>query len=128
METLSFAFGMLTVIGAAFAALVVVGIVKVFKMQKQISSLQLVISNAQDEIHQRITHEGSTLSGAINRQDREINQRITHEGSELSRVIGDDRREINQRVDQLNSYVDSRLDKLESKFIGNSAKKQIIND
>ena len=34
METLSFAFGMLTVIGVAIATVVVLGIVKVFKMEK----------------------------------------------------------------------------------------------
>ena len=38
METLSFTFGMLTVIGVASVAVIVVGLVKVFKMQNKIEN------------------------------------------------------------------------------------------
>lgn len=107
METLSFAFGVLTMIGVAITAVVVLGIVKVFKMEKELQEQQRCYNLDYQALHQRISNEWETLH----------------------RTIVDDRREMNQRVDQLNSYVDSRLDKLESKFIsGNSAKKQIIND
>jgi len=105
METLSFAFGVLTVVGIALAAAVVVGIVKVFKMQKQIKDLKDWIVYKQSEQKQHLDYEIQNLY----------------------RVDADDQRELNDRVDGLNSYIDSRLDKLESKFIGNSAKKQIIN-
>jgi peptidoglycan hydrolase CwlO-like protein len=40
METLSFAFGMLTMIAIIFIAVVVLGIVKVYKQQAQIRDLQ----------------------------------------------------------------------------------------
>jgi CHASE1-domain containing sensor protein len=106
METLSFAFGVLTMIGVALAAVVVVGIVKVLKMEKRLQ-----------ELHR--WHESDNMS---------MHQRISNELESIHRSMSDDRKEMNDRVDHLNSYVDSRLDKLESKFIGNSAKKQIIND
>jgi hypothetical protein len=107
METLSFAFGMLTVIGVALAAAVVVGIVKVFRMEKRMHELQRWHESDNQAMHQRISNEYEAIN----------------------RVMSDDRKEMNDRVDQLNSYVDSRLDKLESKFIGtNAVKKQIIND
>ena len=103
METLSFAFGMLTMIGIALAVVVVIGIVKVFRMQNRMEILQTRIVETHNQILQRISFD------------------ITN----VENVISDDRREMNQRVDVLNSYVDSRFDKLESKFIGNNAKKQI---
>lgn len=106
METLSFAFGMLAMIAAALVAVVVVGMVKVLKMQSNIDNLYRVVDNSDNHIHQRISNEYQSLD----------------------RVIVDDRRELNQRIDKLNSYVDSRFDKMENKFNGNSAKKQIIND
>lgn len=106
METLSFAFGMLTVIGVALATIVVLGIVKVFRMEKRLQ-----------ELHR--WHESDNQA---------MNQRINNEWEAICRSMSDDRKEINDRVNQLNSYVDSRLDKLESKFIGTNAKKQIIND
>jgi len=107
MDTLSFAFGMLAVVAVMLVAVVVVGIVKVLKMQKEISAHERWISNTEDSLHAR------------------MNQEIERIGN----VISDDRRGLHERIDGLNSYVDSRFDKLENKLVGNSAiKKQIIND
>ena len=106
METLSFAFGVLSVIAVILIAVVAVGIVKVIKMQSNIDNLYRALDNTDTHIHQRITNEYQSLD----------------------RTICDDRRELNLRIDNLNSYVDSRFDKMENKFIGNSAKKQVLND
>lgn len=40
METLSFTFGVLSVVAVIFVATIVLGIVRVVKQQKQINSLQ----------------------------------------------------------------------------------------
>jgi len=107
METLSFAFGMLTVIGVALVTAVVVGIVKVLKMEKRMHELQR-------------WHESDNMT---------MHQRISNEYEAINRVMSDERKEMNDRIDHLNSYVDSRFDKMENKFIGtNAVKKQIIND
>ncbi len=107
METLSFAFGMLTMVGVALATAVVVGMVKVIKMQSRIRNVEGWADSNNSSVHQRISTETQSIHNAMS----------------------DDRRELNQRIDDLNSYVDSRFDKMENKFtIGNSAKKQIIND
>jgi len=106
METLSFAFGVLTVIAVILIAVVAVGIVKVFKMQSNIDNLYRVIDQTDSHIYQRISNDYQSLD----------------------RVISDDRKELNLRIDSLNSYVDSRFDKMENKFSGNIAKKQVIND
>ena len=106
METLSFAFGMLTVVAVVITAVVIVGIVKVFKMQNRLNNLERWIGDVSNDLHHRITDETNNIE----------------------QVIVNDRKELNLRIDSLNSYVDSRFDKMENKFNGNSAKKQIIND
>lgn len=94
METLSFAFGMLSVVAVILIAVVAVGIVKVFKMQSDINNLYRTLDNIDSQIHDRISSEYS----------------------DLERVISDDRKELNLRIDSLNSYVDSRFDKMENKY------------
>jgi predicted PurR-regulated permease PerM len=89
METLSFTFGVLSVIIVAFVAMLVWGIVKVVKQQQQINSISSEIERVwqnqirmSDELHQRISQH----------QDYSIRQ-----------------------IDETRSYIDSRIDKLEAK-------------
>jgi predicted PurR-regulated permease PerM len=89
METLSFTFGVLSVVAVIFVATIVLGIVRVVKQQKQINSLQSELervwqnqSRMSDELHQRISQH----------QDYSIRQ-----------------------IDETRSYIDSRIDKLTSK-------------
>jgi predicted PurR-regulated permease PerM len=96
METLSFTFGVLSVIIVAFVAMLVWGIVKVVKQQKQINSISSEIervwqnqSRMSDELHQRISQH----------QDYSIRQ-----------------------IDETRSYIDSRIDKLS----GTLGAKQLI--
>lgn len=85
METLSFAFGVLAMVAVVLLTVVVVGIVKVYKQSNQIDYLE------------------RGMSDVYRKMDEEI--RVTHD------IISQDRRELNQRIDDLNSYVDSRIDK-----------------
>ena len=85
METLSFAFGVLAMVAVILLAVVVVGIVKVYKQSNQIDYLE------------------RGMSDVYRKMDEEI--RVVHD------TMSQDRRELNQRIDELNSYVDSRIDK-----------------
>lgn len=85
METLSFAFGVLAMVAVVLLTVVVVGVVKVYKQSNQINYLE------------------RGLSDVYRKMDEEI--RVTHD------IISQDRRELNQRINDLNSYVDSRIDK-----------------
>ena len=106
METLSFAFGMLSMIAVALVTVVVVGMVKVSKIKTELSQLSRIVDELESNVHQRISNEVD----------------------DINIVIENDRRELNQRIDEAYGYVDSRFDKMENKFIGASAAKQIIND
>jgi len=85
METLSFAFGVLAMVAVVLLTVVVVGIVKVYKQSNQIDYLE------------------RGMSDVYRKMDEEI--RVVHD------TMSQDRRELNQRIDDLNSYVDSRIDK-----------------
>ena len=85
METLSFAFGVLAMVAVILLAVVVVGIVKVYKQSNQIDYLERGMSDVYRKMDEEVRHAHDTMS--------------------------QDRRELNQRIDDLNSYVDSRIDK-----------------
>ena len=85
METLSFAFGVLAMVAVVLLTVVVVGVVKVYKQSNQINYLE------------------RGLSDVYRKMDEEI--RVVHD------TMSQDRRELNRRIDDLNSYVDSRIDK-----------------
>ena len=104
METLSFTFGMLSMIGAALVAVVVVGMLRVIKLQKILDRMERVDNE---------NHKG-------------FHRRVDYEVENLTKIIDNDRRELNQRIDEAYRYVDSRFDKMENKFIGASAAKQVI--
>lgn len=106
MEILSFAFGMLSVIAVTLIAVVVVGMVKVIKMEKVLDQHKSMIEEF----------------------DNAMSRRIDHETSDISNTLSNDRKEIYDSISEVYRYADSRFDKLETKFIGNSAKKQLIKD
>ena len=89
METLSFAFGVLAMVAVILLTVVVVGIVKVYKQSNQIDYLE------------------RGMSDVYRKMDEEI--RVVHD------TMSQDRRELNRRIDDLNSYVDSRIDKTDRK-------------
>ena len=85
METLSFAFGVLAMVAVILLTVVVVGIVKVYKQSNQINHLEYGINDFYQKLDEEVRHVHDAMS--------------------------QDRRELNQRIDELNSYVDSRIDK-----------------
>ena len=124
METLMFAFGVLTMVLVAIAAIAVYSTVKVLKLKKSLeiqdrlindSITNLYRSNGQieDSLHRRFDDK----SRDVQEQFNQIHYEISHRDESLHR-----------RIDELNSYVDRRFDKLLSdpKFCLNKEDKKII--
>ena len=86
MEITSFILGMLTVVGMAAAILLVIGMVKIYKQKSTIANLQNQLDFTQQQSYTAI----ETLE------------------NEMHRNLDELRREYS-------SYVDSRIDKLQSK-------------
>ena len=85
METLSFAFGILAMVAIMLVVVVVAGIVKVYNQQKQINDLSV----RDESTHRRIDNDM-----------RDVYQQM-HENREVAF----------RRLDELQSYIDSRIDK-----------------
>ena len=85
METLSFTFGILAMVAIMLVIVVVVGIVKVYNQQKQINTLMSI--------------------------SEEINRRIDNEVREIYHQMHDNKEVAFRRLDELQSYIDSRIDK-----------------
>lgn len=97
METLSFAFGVLSAVGLLFVVTIVLGAVKVLKQQKRIEYLEDRVSDFERNVWQ-----------ATGRIDEEMH------------------REMNFKLNETTRYIDSRLDKLEQKLTGTKGAKQIL--
>jgi hypothetical protein len=110
METLYFTLGMLSVVAVVLTASVVYGIVKLSKLNKWCHDTEVRIESTQREMY-RI--EESTSSHAGRRID------------ELNSCLWRDKEDISRRLDDLQSYIDSRVDKLDSKFSPKGTKQQI---
>ena len=100
MEIISFTFGVLSVIAVVFASVIVLSIVKVLKLQQQIKELQNELGHTHTQI----------FDG-----DKNVHQRIDKEADQLHQRIDD----AHAQILNLNSYIDSRIDKL-------TASKQLI--
>ncbi len=88
METLSFTLGVLSVIITAFVVVLVWGIVKVVKQEKQINE--------------------------INNRFEDLVRQSDHTETEMYRQIND---QVADAVTQSKSYTDSRIDKTSSKQV-----------
>lgn len=108
METLMFAFGVLTMVLVAIAAIAVYSTVKVLKLKKSLeiqdrllndSITNLYRSNGQieDSLHRRFDEKSRDVQDQFNQIHYEINHRAET---------------TMHRIDELNSYVDRRFDKL----------------
>ena len=86
MEIISFTFGVLSVIATSMMVVVVLGIVKVLKLQKQIK-----------ELHGELSHTHTQIFDG----DKNVHQRMDRDMEQIQRQLDDTR-----------SYIDSRIDKL----------------
>ena len=126
MNTLAFTLGVLSVIAVAFVAVLIWGIVKVVKQEKQIKDLQLT----DEETKQFLYKAQDDLYREIRTNQDEVFRHTTHHVNDLSRVVEDDRKEIRAYVNdqitdavtQSRAYTDHRIDKL----IDGNKPKQVI--
>ena len=119
METLMFAFGVLTMVLVAIAAIAVYSTVKVLKLKKSLemqdrytneSISNLYRSNGQieDNLHRRFDDESRDVRERIN----QIHYEISHRDESMHHRVDELAQTTNRRIDELNSYVDRRFDKL----------------
>ena len=111
METLSFAFGMLTMIGLLFAVVIVIGIVKGNKNENQIKGLQDYAAASARSMDQRF----NDTYRFIDERTLMVDQRIDQEIDKTERIHED-----------VIKYIDSRIDKLDTKLTSTQGAKQVL--
>lgn len=104
METTSFILGMLTVVGVAAAILLVIGMVKIYKQKFMIANLQGQLDTVEQQSYIALEELKSQMYQDLDK--------IRRERDTLENVIHQNLDEIKR---EYSSYVDSRIDKLQSK-------------
>jgi len=106
METLYFILGMLSVVTVVLTVVAVYGIVKYNQSQKQINNLHREI----EEVQRCMWRDFESINRRIDRDD-ESKWRASEE--------------IRGKMEELQSYIDSRVDKLDAKYSPKGVKQQI---
>lgn len=142
METLSFAFGILTMFAVMLVVAVVVGIVKVYKQSKQITNLENALGHVDQNLCRNIDDVAMSIHRTMEESDRscahsfdELHRRIDEVEKYLRQEINDRSHHLDTRIDEMGdatrvtsqAYTDARIDKLEAKLTGKSEKQLLKN-
>jgi len=124
MEALMFAFGVLTMVLVAIAAIAVYSTVKVLKLKKSLEIQDRYMNESISNLYRSNAHLEDNLRKITDDESRNVQDRINQIHYEISHRD----ESMHRRVDDLNSYVDRRFDKLLSdpKFCLNKEDKKII--
>jgi uncharacterized protein YoxC len=124
VEITSYVLGMLTIAAILLLIALVLGMVKISKLEKQTITIKKMI----DEVYQSIDHERRHTEQLLESTHRDINmveQTIMNQVRNVDDFHHKIENEIHREIDQTKSYIDSRIDKvvLQGSIIG---KKEII--
>jgi len=108
METLMFAFGVLTMVLVAIAAIAVYSTVKVLKLKKSLEIQDRLINDSISNLYRSNAHLEESLRKIIDERSRDTQEQFNQTRHEISHRD----ESMHRRVDELNSYVDRRFDKL----------------
>jgi predicted PurR-regulated permease PerM len=107
-----FILGILSTVAVSMVTVIVVGIVKILKLNTQINNIYSQLNDAERHLHDRINDESRRMEQIIIDTHRDINM---VEGT-LKNQIDQARQETGKSTQtvrtDLSSYIDSRIDKL----------------
>ncbi len=104
-----FTFGVLTMVAMISIGAIVYGIVKVFKMEKQIKGIQENANHGYNDINDRFRD----VRNDVHQQFRDIHQDVDQQFKDVHQQIENCHANA---VDMANAYTDMRVDKLEDKL------------
>ena len=108
METLMFAFGVLTMVLVAIAAVAVYSTVKVLKLKKSLEMQDRYTNESISNLYRSNAYLEESLRKIIDERSRDTQDQFNQTHHEISHREDS----TNRRIDELNSYVDRRFDKL----------------
>ena len=98
--TVAFTFGVLSVLAVILIAVIAVGIVKVIKQGNKIKQLQQYNDDMSREVHLRFDECFNVTNRRFDSLSQEVDRRFE---------------ETTRGTDEVRSYVDSRIDKIQNK-------------
>lgn len=119
IEITSYVLGMLTIAAILLLIALVLGMVKINKLDKQTITIKKMI----DDIYQSIDHERRHTEELLQSTHRDINmveQTIMNQVRHVDENHHKIEDQIHREIDQTKSYIDSRIDKvvLQGSIIG----------
>ena len=111
IEITSYVLGMLTIAAILLLIALVLGIVKINKLEKQTITIKKLI----DEVYQSIDHERRHTEELLQSTHRDINmveQTIMNQVRHVDDFHHRKEDEIEKEIIQTKSYIDSRIDKV----------------
>jgi ABC-type lipoprotein release transport system permease subunit len=122
-----FMLGMLLVTVAILVVAVINGMSRISNIDKEQSSLHLMIDNSVQHVLRRTEDDRRDIDEHFNQLHRILDDRTDATNHAVSNL----RSSTDSRFDKVNSYVDSQIDRLESNIttteVANKMKKQQIN-
>jgi predicted Holliday junction resolvase-like endonuclease len=101
MELTSFVLGIVTIVAIIFMIAVVVGLVKILKLNEQVQELQTQINNNQEAVYRNMQSAHA-----------ETWQQFEATGRDITMVERTLQNQINEEIKVIQRYTDSRIDKL----------------
>ena len=120
-----FVLGMLSIVGAAFVATTVWGVVKITKLLTVIKQQEEWIINNDRNYWDNTHRMREDLERRMSEMDRHAHEHVNELQREMDRKIND---QITDTVTQCSSYTDKRIDKLVDTYLSDKkSKKELIN-
>lgn len=108
METLMFAFGVLTMVLVAIAAIAVYSTVKVLKLKKSLEIADRLLNESITNLYR----SNGQIEESLHRKFDEKNRDTQDQFNQIYHEISHREDSTHRRIDELNSYIDRRFDKL----------------
>jgi len=132
METTYFVLGMLTIVAVIILTALVVGMVKINKLEKsneQLHELCRVIDGDLRHLildtNREVTMVEKTIMQRIDKEIEDAHRHIQHEVEEIQKHEHELETVLHRDIDETRRYIDSRIDKVVATGSLTSAKRQI---
>ena len=133
METTYFVLGMLTIVAVIILTVIVVGIVKINKLEKSNNQLRELCRAIDNDLrrlisdtNREITMVEKTIMQRIDQELENTHRHIQHEVEEIQKHEHELETVFHRDIDETRRYIDSRIDKVVATGSIPSSKQQIL--
>jgi len=134
METTYFVLGMLTIVAVIILTALVVGMVKINKLEKSNKQLHELCRAIEGDLrhlisdtNREVTMVEKTIMQRIDKEMEDAHRHIQHEVEEIQKHEHKLETVLHRDIDETRRYIDSRIDKVVATGVLKEPKRQILN-